>query len=309
MTEASRRSGQLNLWDTLSSTPSLVSESGPTHSDSPAGPTIAPSGPARAPVSRSRPPASAVGSLTLVTSGPSGSSSSASAVPPVVLGEQVAGPDGRAWFDAVSTDLEGAGYAVGAANLCAAGVGAPHIRQRLYFVAHADDAGLARRPGERGDDGAQRETAQRDGGATGAVAHADAHGVERLHVPGRKPRRAVPDPVRDGEARGLGDALREGARRNGRAVARAEAPSSGPRRDDRRVGDEPDAPGADGPWADVEWLACADGKSRPAQPGIHPLAHGAPGRVGRLRAYGNAIVAEVAATFIRAVMDAASEAA
>jgi hypothetical protein len=31
--------------------------------------------------------------------------------------------------------------------------------------------------------------------------------------------------------------------------------------------------------------------------------------VGRLRAYGNAIVAEVAATFIRAVMDAASEAA
>jgi hypothetical protein len=34
----------------------------------------------------------------------------------------------------------------------------------------------------------------------------------------------------------------------------------------------------------------------------HPLAHGAPAQVGRLRAYGNAIVAPVAAEFIRAAM-------
>jgi len=34
-----------------------------------------------------------------------------------------------------------------------------------------------------------------------------------------------------------------------------------------------------------------------------PLAHGAPARVGRLRGYGNAINAEVAATFIEAVME------
>lgn len=57
--------------------------------------------------------------------------------PPIVFGEQVASPDGLEWFDAVSTDLENAGYAVGAADLCAAGVGAPHIRQRLFFVAVA----------------------------------------------------------------------------------------------------------------------------------------------------------------------------
>ena len=56
--------------------------------------------------------------------------------PATVFGEQVASKDGLNWLDLVSTDLEGAGYAFGAADLCAAGVGAPHIRQRLWFVAH-----------------------------------------------------------------------------------------------------------------------------------------------------------------------------
>jgi DNA (cytosine-5)-methyltransferase 1 len=55
--------------------------------------------------------------------------------PAVIFGEQVGSPAGRAWLDAVSADLEALGYAVGAADLCAAGVGAPHIRQRLFFVA------------------------------------------------------------------------------------------------------------------------------------------------------------------------------
>lgn len=84
--------------------------------------------------------------------------------PPVVFGEQVASKPGLAWLDLVHADLEGAGYAVGTADLCAAGVGAPHIRQRLYFVA---DAGwIGREPGRfdmgaapRGDEG---ETWQRE---------------------------------------------------------------------------------------------------------------------------------------------------
>lgn len=61
--------------------------------------------------------------------------------PGVCFGEQVASPLGRAWLDAVSADLEGVGYAVGPADLCAAGVGAPHIRQRLYWVADAECSG------------------------------------------------------------------------------------------------------------------------------------------------------------------------
>jgi DNA (cytosine-5)-methyltransferase 1 len=58
--------------------------------------------------------------------------------PPVVFGEQVASKDGRGWLAGVRADLEATGYAVGAADLCAAGVAAPHIRQRLYWVADAD---------------------------------------------------------------------------------------------------------------------------------------------------------------------------
>jgi DNA (cytosine-5)-methyltransferase 1 len=59
--------------------------------------------------------------------------------PPIVFGEQVASPDGYAWLDHVRDDLERAGYAVGAADLCAAGCGAPHIRQRLYWCGVAVD--------------------------------------------------------------------------------------------------------------------------------------------------------------------------
>jgi DNA (cytosine-5)-methyltransferase 1 len=53
-------------------------------------------------------------------------------------------------------------------------------------------------------------------------------------------------------------------------------------------------------WSDLEWLPCVDGKARPTQPGLFPLAHGVSGRVGRLRAYGNAIVPPLAAQFVTA---------
>jgi DNA (cytosine-5)-methyltransferase 1 len=55
-------------------------------------------------------------------------------------------------------------------------------------------------------------------------------------------------------------------------------------------------------WSDADWLPCTDGKARRIEPGTFPLAHGIPGRVGRLRAYGNAIIPQVAAEFIRATL-------
>ncbi|EBX4751185.1 DNA cytosine methyltransferase [Salmonella enterica] len=58
--------------------------------------------------------------------------------PYVIFGEQVASKDGLTWFDAVQLDLEEAEYAVAVVDLCAAGFGAPHIRQRLFWVADAD---------------------------------------------------------------------------------------------------------------------------------------------------------------------------
>ena len=63
--------------------------------------------------------------------------------PAVVFGEQVASTDGLGWFDSVSTDLESEAYAVGAADIPAAGVGAPHRRQRLFFVADSQIVGCA----------------------------------------------------------------------------------------------------------------------------------------------------------------------
>jgi DNA (cytosine-5)-methyltransferase 1 len=72
--------------------------------------------------------------------------------------------------------------------------------------------------------------------------------------------------------------------------------------DGRDVAQQPAAGPTNGHWADADWLHCRDGKWRPVEPGTFPLAHGATARVGRLRAYGNAIVPQVAEAVIRAYM-------
>ncbi|MDP8868624.1 DNA cytosine methyltransferase [Serratia marcescens] len=56
-------------------------------------------------------------------------------------------------------------------------------------------------------------------------------------------------------------------------------------------------------WRDADWLFCRDEKWRPVRPGSFPLVNGITARVGRLRAYGNAINAEAAQTFINAYME------
>ena len=133
--------------------------------------------------------------------------------PSFIFGEQVASPAGRAWLASVQTDLEALGYLVVAADLCAAGVGAPHLRQRLFF-----------------------------GAVLGPLADASGDGREEVRF------------------------------------TRA--------------------------WANASTVKCLDGKSRPFEPDVYPLADGAASRVGRLRAYGNAIVPQVAAVFIRSFIDA-----
>lgn len=57
--------------------------------------------------------------------------------PANIFGEQADDAIGFGWLDLVQTDLEAADYAVGKAVFGACSVGAPHIRQRLYFGANA----------------------------------------------------------------------------------------------------------------------------------------------------------------------------
>jgi DNA (cytosine-5)-methyltransferase 1 len=57
--------------------------------------------------------------------------------PVTVFGEQVANAIGKGWLDGISADLESEGYVCGAVVLGAHSVGAPHIRQRLYWVANS----------------------------------------------------------------------------------------------------------------------------------------------------------------------------
>jgi DNA (cytosine-5)-methyltransferase 1 len=156
--------------------------------------------------------------------------------PAIVFGEQVASKDGLGWLDLVSTDLDATGYAFGAADLCAAGIGAPHIRQRLFFgsvrLADTSNAGSQGRLRGRADEGWE-----------------DQHG----HA-GRDCAVGRPSPT-------------------------------------------------NGHWGDADWLYCRDGKWRAVEPSTFPLVNGAAERVGRLRGYGNAIVAQVAQTFIESMME------
>lgn len=64
--------------------------------------------------------------------------------PSVVIGEQVASKDADPWLDLVQSDLESLGYTFGCIAFPAASIGAPHIRDRIYWVGYTDDERLQR---------------------------------------------------------------------------------------------------------------------------------------------------------------------
>ena len=291
-----------------------------------------------------------------------------------VFGEQVASPDGLAWLDLVQADLENAEHALWPFDLCAAGFGAPHIRQRLYFVADTDSIGCGRWQApcgyetgpDAGDDcgSATDELAHSARSGSGAglrdsgparfgrhqpsnssavcrVAHSDdterrPDGAERNDTrraeTGRQQGDSNTSERRDHGV--VGNASRRGCRERGNEAlprkggyAHRTSNSSGKlanaelqpgcaqyeqkpgrwgdarTRHDSKSGSDGEecGPGAvNGQWRNADWLLCRDGKWRPVESGTFPLAYGTPERVGRLRLYGNAIVAQVAAAFIEA---------
>jgi DNA (cytosine-5)-methyltransferase 1 len=254
--------------------------------------------------------------------------------PVTIIGEQVESAVGHGWLDGISADLEGEGYACGAAVLGAHSVGAPHIRQRLYWVADArhEQQGRATGPGEAqgrrtlgdatgcrevcswlvqpivaglegyaGDGDNRHESGRERAGETGSTAAtSDAGGMV----------------FSDGDRRGAGSASAEAAgygnsahSTGGGIVGVADREGGGFRIDGSASGSagHSDERGA-AHWSNSTPILCRDGKTRrvPTEPAFFPLVDGiSAARVGILRGAGNAIVPQVAAEFIAAYMEVA----
>ena len=281
--------------------------------------------------------------------------------PPTVFGEQVASKDGLGWIDLVQADMEGADYAIGAFDLCAAGFGAPHIRQRLWFVADTDNprsqgriSGRTdserqdqhRHVGRSGstigmgnsdiDDGRhehsavtfERETRLEHGGSssTGRMVNTDNGGSQGSGETGvgQGVEQSGSQLTGTGSNVGMGNAQHDGQSTvaeprgddpdasddpkeqvlpmqfEGASIARHDRSGDG-----RERGSEAQtrAKETNGHWGNADWLLCRDEKWRPVEPSTFPLVDGATARVGRLRAYGNAITAQVAQGLIESYME------
>ena len=176
--------------------------------------------------------------------------------PAWVIGENVAGLVSLA-LDDVLTDLERAGYSCRAFLLPAAGVGAPHMRDRVFIVAHS-----------------ARELSHRSGGAR----HRRAEPTDGSPADG-------PDPLRPGceklDAPAVAAAPGHGARgTDSRDVLHPHFSLREPERQDRRMGRfaQPVS------WGEGEMPFPV------LESGVCGVADGISHRVDRLRCLGNAVV-------------------
>lgn len=231
--------------------------------------------------------------------------------PQHVFGEQVASGNANTWFDLVQADLEGMGYAFGLVPFTSAGIGAPHIRERAYWVANADSLISDRRGNVRAPGRDEYSNSGDD------VRLADAG---REHKGSARNKERAGESCRAGEDGGLGNSnvtRLEGYGGNDGAAGRegATGPVAAPGFHDglantdneqhsiaiNRCGHEHASTGREqdpaasaglsgdyrtlevnGFWRDADWLLCRDGKWRPVEPGTFPLVDGAAARLGRV---------------------------
>jgi site-specific DNA-cytosine methylase len=176
------------------------------------------------------------------------------------MGEQVAAAVGKSWLDGVSADLEGIGYATGAAVIPACAVDAPHRRDRLWFVADAQSE-QAQRQGQSRFPSIVAQRGVRD------VANPDDHGCQAG--------------LGNDQAARHGDPVAAAGGSDGSNVADANGPRSAawlPTQDGRheRLSEISDngSNRRTGAWGKYNWLAGADGKARRVEPSICLLVDG-----------------------------------
>jgi len=236
--------------------------------------------------------------------------------PSVIFGEQSASKDALAWLDLVQSDLEGANYACGAVDICAASFGAPHIRQRLYFVADSEHAERWTKQQEHaniyGRDGFGRS------GDLGIVADSEHRSQsERPWNTGRQNRERssersgsggnsglsqLGDPSSEGLAGWQGKRSDDGSQQppsertgddvSGMADADGGQSSDGSPQRSGQHGLQPEDAGAsnqdrsrqtNGHWRDADWIYCRDGKWRPVEASPQQMVDRSSIGLGRLR--------------------------
>jgi len=226
--------------------------------------------------------------------------------PGIVIGEQVASKAAEPWLDLVQADMETMGYAFGALAFPSAGVGAPNIRDRAYWVGHSDESGSQGYTGNGGAEGWQGpERPATEAGVSGGVGNSNSKPAGRdagaTYAAQTEHGSEKSERYRSGDA---GDTLLsgmangDGSGRDQRREGVTSARSDGVERVSGTVLPGP----VNGFWSDADWLYCRDGKWRPVKPGSFPLVDGAAARVGRLRGYGNAINAKAAEEFIKVIL-------
>ncbi|CNI13105.1 C-5 cytosine-specific DNA methylase [Yersinia mollaretii] len=173
--------------------------------------------------------------------------------PSIVFGEQVASKAVDAWIDLVQTDMEGMGYAFASIPFPSAGVGAPHIRDRNFWLAdsnHNRQQSGARRSGSGESPTARNNT--RRSCKIGTLANTN----------GTRSKAGVSE-SQQREERDTGKLNYRGSELSGPSGPSI-TPSAGP---------------VNGFWSDADWLLCRDGKWRPVEPGTSPLADGIANRM------------------------------
>ena len=245
---------------------------------------------------------------------------------PTIFGEQVPGAIRLGWLDGVFDALEKQNYTCGAVVLPACSVGAPHLRQRLWWVANSQSNGWGQgrqingkcekrnNPGQHGFTDSELYDGMANSIKPGLEGHSwDGNNGSEPGWIGKK---------QDGSVAEGGEYGRLGITNGSRPQQGSETSEA--------VGYGSSVESASF-WSEAIYWPCSDGKHRripAAKPGFQPVVDGVrdrmgdlwddgiaqaltgfpltgkvPNRVGLLKGAGNSIVPQVAAIFIRAFLE------